>query len=287
MIAKTLILSAAAVLTLPFGCGADPATAAAAQTGTAWDRRMRFELSRVEDRADRVQLSLRHGNGRNQSHYGQRFMLSELEGVGSIAALDSDGAPLAFRIVREAGIVECSGTARGGRGTGDCRFTPDAAFTAELERRGIGRPDANEQFHLAMSGVGRPLLAELERQDYPRPRISDLVALGIHGATVDYLSALDGAGYRLRSLDGLVAFRIHGVTPDYIRELAQAGGRLRNLDGDQLVAMRIHGVTPAYARAMAAEGYSDLAPQQLVNMRIHGVRPEDARSINAAVAGRH
>jgi hypothetical protein len=279
MFGKILILSGAAALlpvadTISTGGAGD--AAAMQRDGSAWNRQLSFTLEPDEGGPiDRVQLSLRHGDGNRRSHYGRSFARSDLEGLGT-----ADG-PVRFRIAREAGTIDCSGTMRDQRGSGECRFTPDAGFAAELDRRGIGRPDAEEQFHLAMAGVGRPLLAELERQSYPRPRIRDLVALGIHGADVDYLRGLDQAGYRVGSLERLVEFRIHGVTPAYIAELSALGGEFRNMAPERLTEMRIHGVTPAFARAMSELGYRGLGPSQLVGMRIHGVTEARVRELAA------
>ena len=279
MLVKTLILTAAAAALLPLGDAGDTAgaaNAAAVQEGRAWNRELRFELQSAEtDRTDRINLSLRHGSGNHQSHYGRTMALADLEGLAM-----TDG-PARFRIVREAGIIDCEGVVRSLRGTGECRFTPDSAFAAELQRRGIGRASDEELFHLAMAGVGRALLAELERQSYPRPRVSDLVALGIHGADVDYLRGLDSAGYRVGNLEQLVAFRIHGVTPAFISEMAALGGQFSGMAPERLVEMRIHNVTPGFARAMAETGQREFGPSQLVAMRIHGLTEARIREFAA------
>jgi hypothetical protein len=279
MIAKILILSGAAAAISPLAGTAVTAAAdlsPAIQEGAAWDRQLSFTLAPSDDsHRDRVQLSLRHGDRNRQSQYGRTFERSELQGLST-----ADG-PVRFRIAREAGTIDCDGTMRDGRGSGECRFMPDAGFAAELDRRGIGRPTGEQQFHLAMAGVGRPLLGELERQGYPRPRVQDLVALGIHGADVDYLRGLDSAGYRVGNLDKLVAFRIHGVTPAYIAELSALGGEFRDMAPDRLVEMRIHGVTPGFARAMTELGHRGLGPSELVAMRIHGVSEARVRELAA------
>ena len=310
MLVKTILLSAAASLLM---AGASPSSARASsgpQPARTWDRTLSFTVAPNEgSERDRVQLSLRYQTRNSNSHYGRTFDRADLQGLGS-----ADG-PVRFRIAREAGSIDCTGMMRDQRGSGECRFTPDEGFAAELANRGIGRAEADELFHLAMAGVGRPLLAELEQQSYPRPTVGQLVALGIHGADLDYLRGLDSAGYRVGNLEQLVAFRIHGVTPAYIAELRSLGGAwanlpaerlvemrihgvtpafagemnglgLRDLGPSQLVALRIHGVTPAYVREMAAAGYRDLTFEQLLALRIHGVRAADAAAINAALAGR-
>lgn len=282
MAMKLLLTAGAAALLLPLASGA-----AQVQTSgqSRWNGEMSFTLTPAETgRPDRVNLSLRHGEANRRSHHSRTMALSELEGIGPADFLAGDGGPVRFRIAREAGTVDCTGSVRGMRGTGNCRFVPDEAFAAELARRGIGRPNAEEQFQLAMAGVGRPLIAELVRQGYPRPNVAQLVAIGIHGADVDYLRGLEASGYRLRSLERLVEFRIHGVTPQYLAEMSALGGEFRQMPPERLVEMRIHGVTPAYVREMAEAGYTGLTARQLIDLHIHGVRAEDARAINAAIA---
>ena len=275
MISKTLLLAASAAcaaMLLPLGLAEAPATQA-----SAWERPIEFTLSPSGESGE-VELSLRHRSGRSESHHSRSIPLAELQGLDA-AALAGDGGPLRFRLAREAGALDCEGDLRSGRGSGRCRFTPDASFAAGLEQRGIGRPRAEDQFHLMMSDVRMELVDELARQDYPRPRVSDLVALGIHGGDLAFLRGLDAAGYRTGSHEQLVAFLIHGVTPDYVRELTGLGGQFSQIAADQFVAMRIHGVTPAFARAMTGLGDRDLGPQDLVNLRIHGVDEARVREL--------
>jgi hypothetical protein len=278
MLIKTLLTAGAAALLLPLASGA--AEVSSARGESRWNREMSFTLTPAEaGRADRVDLSLSHGEGNHRSQYGRTMPLSELEGIRAADFVAGDGGPIRFRIAREAGTIDCVGVVRAMRGIGDCRFTPDEGFAAELAQRGIGRPGAEEQFHLTMAGIGRPLIAELDRQGYERPNVAQLVAIGIHGADLDYLRGLDAIGYRLRSLDRLVEFRIHGVTPQYIAEIAALGGAFRQMPPERLVEMRIHGVTPAFARAMTELGYRGLGPAALVNLRIHGVTEAGVREL--------
>ena len=230
---------------------------------------------------EKVRLEIRYEQGRNRSQYSRNVALAEFQGL-SEAQLASDGAPVRYRLAREAGVLDCNGIVRQRRGTGECLFTGSAAFADTLARRGIGRPTTVQQFNLAMSGVGSPLLSELDRQGYTKPTVNQLVALGIHGATVDYLRGLDAAGYRVGTADKLTAMRIHGVTPEYIRELISIHPRYRGVSADQLVAMRIHGVSASKVRALAELGYANLAHDELMQMSIHGVTPDFVRGMREA-----
>jgi hypothetical protein len=222
-----------------------------------------------------VQLTISYRTRGGQSLWSNTTQLSELQGLDP-AALAGDFAPVRFRLVREAGSFDCEGSAGRRRGTGECRFEPDVAFAAALDRRGIGTPTRAQQYSLALARVGVGLIDELARHDYGQPDIDDLVAAGIHGVSVEYVRAMGAAGYRVGSVDNLVSMRIHGVTEDYVAALADAGYQP---DADTLVAFRIHGVSPEYIRALGTAGAGRFRPDDLVAMKIHGVDPEFVRDL--------
>jgi hypothetical protein len=296
MIRNALVALAAAILP------ALPVAAAAETSAIEWT----VSPSSGEG-ADMVQLMLsqQFPRGGRSTHSGPR-PLSELQGL-SAAHLASRGGPAAFRIVREAGTLDCAGVAGGGRGAGKCSFRGNDAFAAALERRGIGRPTEQQQYQLALQNVGLGLVTELERQGYRPITVNKLVAAGIHRVTVPYLRSLSDAGYRLQDMDKLVSFRIHRVDADYIREVEQLNGTARfspeelvamrihrvsgqearqlaelgydRLSHSELMSMAIHRVTPDYIRELGQAGYRNLSPNQLVAMRIHRVTPEFAREM--------
>src|SRR5918998_1583363 len=92
---------------------------------------------RQSDGDQRVQLALsyRHPGG-GQNTNSRSYSLAELQGLSPAALASSQGTPARFRLVREAGTLDCDGIVRQGRGTGECSFAADARFAAELERRG-------------------------------------------------------------------------------------------------------------------------------------------------------
>lgn len=228
-----------------------------------------------------VQLALSYKTPRGgQSMNSRTRSLKELQGL-SPAQLSSNGSPVRFRIVREAGTLDCAGLVRRGRGTGECGFSADPGFAAALERRSIGRPTLQQHYQLAMQDVGLPLVDELNRQGYERPTVNKLVAAGIHGVSLPYVRSIGAAGYRLKDVDGLVKFRIHGVDADYVREIS-ALDRSRRFSPDQVVAMRIHGVSADKARQFAQLGYSGIPHDKLMAMSIHGVTPDFIREMAAA-----
>ena len=271
---KTLLATTSMLLTL-----AAPAAQAAVP------ERIDFTIAPSAKTADAVQLELSYRTGRGQSRNSGPIALRELQGLSAAQLASTSGTPVRFRLVRDAGTLDCDGVVRQQRGTGDCRFAANPAFAGELARRGIARPTADQQFQLALHRADLAVVDELNRQGYAKPTPEDLVETGIFGVTVARLRALDAAGYRAGTVDKLVEMSIHGVTPDYIREMAAIGPAYRRLPVDQLVEMRIHGVTPAKIRAFADAGYPDLTRKQIMDMSIHGVTPAFVQEMASAGYG--
>lgn len=232
----------------------------------------------------KVQLGLSHRSGGNQMQISRTVALDELPGLTPAQLASAGGAPTRFRIVREAGTLDCGGNVRQGRGAGDCTFRPDAGFAAALRQRGIAAPSPQQQFMLAMHNLGLELLGELHRRGYRGLDLAQLTAAAIHGITPDYLRALDAAGHRGGSLRDLVRMRIHRVSPADVRAFAALG--YTDLSPAQLVSLSIHRVTPAFVRDMAESGYRRLTPEQLVRLRIGGIDADEARRANAALRRR-
>ncbi|HEX8215732.1 MAG TPA: hypothetical protein VF582_09735 [Allosphingosinicella sp.] len=262
--------------------------------------------------ANAVQLALSYRTeGKGRSTHSGPHPLSELQGLTAEQIASLEGSPARFRIVREAGALDCNGIVRRARGTGECSFLADAGFAAALQRRGLGRPSLSQHYQLMLQNVGTPLLEELERQGYRRPDLDGLVSAGIHGVSASYVRSMADAGYRLGNVEDLVSFRIHGVDADYVREMAALdppGGRFsadqlvgmrihgltgakarqyaqlgyRKLGHEDWISMSIHGVSPSFISELADAGYRGLSAQQLVSMRIHGVTPDYVRQVRAA-----
>ncbi|MDO9488369.1 MAG: hypothetical protein Q7J32_08345 [Sphingomonadaceae bacterium] len=268
MLKKLLIASTALLLAAP--------------SGAQVPDRIDFTISPTQKTPGMVQLELSYRTPKSRSNNSNPVALAELQGLTAAQLASTSGGPARFRIVRDAGSLDCDGIFRGGRGTGDCRFAPNPGYAAALAKRGIGSPGADQQFQLALHGADLAVADELARQGYKTPSISQLVETGIFNVDVPFLKALDTAGYRVGTVSKLVEMKIHGVSPDYIRELGAVGANYRKLPVDALVEMRIHGVTPARIRDYAKVGYTDLSRRQIVNMAIHGVSPDYVRQMAEA-----
>jgi hypothetical protein len=204
--------------------------------------------------------------GGGHSSWGDDEDLDRFRGL-SQSSLYSAGANVTFDLVRDAGTLHCSGRVASGSGGGSFQYVPNPAFPAQLARRGIARPDAQEQLRMTLSDVSLSFIDLLRGYHYAVSSPQELIRLSDHGVDSNYVSSLESAGYHVNSAEDLVRMVDHGVTRDYITSMRGLGYHPR---ADDLVRMVDHGVTPDFTRGMIALGYRP-SVDQLVEMVDHGV----------------
>jgi len=254
-----LILS---VITVSSACLATPATSLA------------FRLK--AEPGSRVQLTLVADDRQHGDALSSSFASNELGGLDAVALSQAGQRPIRFALVREAGRVDCNGSGGGGAAMGQCAFTPDLAFAAMLESRGIGRPTAEQGFELAMVGASRALVDALAAHRLPRPDVEKLIELAAVGVRPRFVSDLAARGYTT-SLDDLVQFAALDVSPAYIDALTGAG--YRNLTADQLRQMAALHITPDFIQGFARIGYANLPVDTLVELKALEVTPDYVRTL--------
>lgn len=215
-----------------------------------------------------VQFQFGYKTEHHSSMWSNDTALAKLDGL-TAAQLASAGQPVAFTLHRDAGDFRCKGVAGEGRGTGTCVYGANAGFAAELAKRGVGAPDAGEQFTLAMHDMGYAYLDELKRQRYATPTAEDMVKAAEHGAGMRQLVAMDQAGYRFGTVGELVRVRDHGVSARYVAELKAHG--YTGLKAEELVRLRDHGVSTSFITQMGELGYRKVGIEDLAKLRDHGV----------------
>jgi beta-lactamase regulating signal transducer with metallopeptidase domain len=219
-----------------------------------------------------VYLEMREG----RSNSGMTVALSLLEGLTESQLAGS--GPVKFAVRRDAGTFAFEGTVRDGHGGGTYSFTANQAFPAELEKRGIGRPTASEQYEMARHDVGLALADELATRGYARPTVAELVKAGHHGVRADYVREMADLGYAVGTIEALITLRDHGVTPGFARGLAAQG--FTKIPVDELRRVRDHGVTPDFIAELKALGYT-LSLAEYVKVRDHGVTPQYVSEMRA------
>ena len=231
----------------------------------------RWSISPVRgDDQSRVQLRLEYSDtsehGNWNSSWSSPVALSDA-GIPPDRLRGPIG-PVTFRIQREPGSFDCTGSAGEGSGAGQFHYEPSAKFDDALASRGAGRPTYTQSLELAIAGTTLAFVDQL-RASAPHATVADFVRVAEHGVTPRYVADLAALGYRTASLDDLVRLRDHGVSTDFIRATQAAG--FKNLSANDLIRLADHGVRETYISEMRAAGYSNVSADELVRLRDHGV----------------
>lgn len=158
MIRTTLVSLLAGVATL------------AAAANTAQDFGVTFALRPVKE-VGKVQLTFTWGEaGRGNGVSSNTRSWSALQGLDPARLSAEVQTPASFRLVREAGVLDCTGTVGRNLGSGACDFVPDESFADAVERRGVGRLDREKQFHLTLQGARLAALDALKTAGLPTRR---------------------------------------------------------------------------------------------------------------------
>lgn len=258
-----------------------------------------------KEKADKIHLSFERRTekgGRNQ--HGSSFAYSDLQGL---SRADTENGRVSFKLVREAGTIECEGTFTAGRGSGTFRFVPNLGFADAMRSRGFDfsaqtskngndtleerlfaaatlnvttaladdlksanfpNLDVGDLFKAAIFKIDGKFMSEMKATGFPNLDMEDLVKARIFKIDAEFVRRTREMGFGTESFENLVKFSIFKVTPEFLAELKNEG--LTNLDSEDVVKLRIFKIDAAYVReARAAE--PNITVEQLVQKRI-GVR---------------
>lgn len=191
----------------------------------------------AEERGGRTRLTvhLQSQHGRMTSSTAGAS-LETLAGLTREQVFSAAGGRVRFRVVRDAGVFECEGWFKAGKGSGDFRFVPDRAFAAEL---GAGRLGDERLFELAVQDVSREFVRGMASLGYERVPVEQLIAMRLHGVGPEFVGQLRAAGYDRVAVADLVRLRIHDVNAQFIERMKARGHR--NLTVEQLIRLRLLG----------------------------------------------
>lgn len=99
-----------------------------------------FQLAKTSD-AGRVKFCIQHRqDGQRPGNWSQSAAMTGLEGLGANPFMARNAAPIRYTLVRPAGRFDCIGSVRSSEANGRCNDAANAAFSAMLVQRGLGRP---------------------------------------------------------------------------------------------------------------------------------------------------
>ena len=272
---------------------------------------MSGDYSDKHERNDgKIHLSFerRTDNGKNQ--HGSSFSYSELQGL---TQEQTQNGAVNFRLVREAGTIECEGTFTNGKGQGIFRFTPNSGYVSAMRSRGFdfeksknnhnetienrllsaalinvttaladdlrsvgfGNLDVDDLFKAAIFKVDSKFMAEMKATGFPNLTMEDLVKARIFKIDADFVKKVNDMGFGTKDFEQLVKYSIFKVTPEYLAEMKAAG--FENLSSEEVVKFRIFKVTPEFLSQLRAEGFTNLSAEEVVKFNIFKIDPEFIR----------
>jgi hypothetical protein len=254
--------------------------------------------------------------GRNQN--GSSYAYNELQGLTREQAQNGRAS---FRLVREAGVVECEGTFTDGKGSGTFRFTPDSGYLSAMKSRGFdfaaskhgnndnvesrmlsaalinvttaladdlksvgfGDLDVDDLFKAAIFKVDSKFMAEMTATGFPGLTMEDLVKARIFKIDANFVRQVNGMGFGTKDFEQLVKYSIFKVTPEYLTELKAAG--FDKLSSEEVVKFRIFKVTPELLTDLKNEGFTNLSAEEVVKFRIFNMDKEFIRKARSENPG--
>ena len=279
--ACTAAPGAVSVPDMPASAPADaPAPAPAAQAETfsgTWTAE-----AKTNKPDDRIQFTFNRRSEGSHSNFGQDYSLADFQGLTREQVSAAASTPVNFRLVREAGTIECEGTFRGGRGAGTWRLAPSQAFRSAMSARGYDLTD-EQMFTSAMLDVTARFVDDLKTIGFERLPFEDVVKAVIFKVTPQFAAEMKSLGFENLGMEELVKARIFKVDAAFAREVREMG-----FDGEnsleQLVKLRIFKVTPEFLKEIKGEGLTLDSVEDAVKLRIFKV---DADFIRRARAGGH
>ncbi|CAN5321857.1 hypothetical protein BH20ACI2_BH20ACI2_11260 [soil metagenome] len=183
---------------------------------------------------DKLHISFERSRGdRNTSQHGSSFAYSDLQGL---TADQTQNGRVGFRLVREAGTVECEGTFVNGKGSGTFTFIPDPGYLSAMNARGFDfarssskHTEAAEErlFSAALLNVTTALADDLRSVDLGPLDVDDLFKAAIFKVDSKFMSEMKASGFPDLKMEDLVKARIFKIDADYVCTSGASNGLFR------------------------------------------------------------
>lgn len=246
-----------------------------------------WTASQKKDKGDKIHLSFERKSergGRNQ--FGSSYELSELQGL---SRAEAENGRVSFRLVREAGTIECEGTFTNGRGAGTFRFVPNMGFADAMRSRGFdiqsqpskgGHDSIEERLFMATAlNITTALADDLRSANFPNLDFGDLTKAAIFKIDGKFMSEMKATGFPNLGMEDLVKARIFKIDSEFVRRTREMGFGTDSFEN--LVKFSIFKVTPEFLSELKAEGLTDLNSEDVVKLRIFKIDAAYVREARA------
>ena len=226
-----------------------------------------------KEKSDKIHLSFERKTergGRNQ--HGSDFTFEDLQGL---SRGETQNGKASFRLVREAGTIECEGSFVNGRGSGTFRFTGNQSYVDAMRNRGFdfaksakhGSQDLDDRlFTAATLNLTTAFADDLKSADFGPLDVDDLFKAVIFKITPQFMAEMKATGFPNLSLEDLVKARIFKIDAEFVRKIREMGFATESFES--LVKFSIFKVTPEFLNEIKNEGLTDLSSEDVVKLRI-------------------
>jgi hypothetical protein len=242
----------------------------------------------LQDDSAKINLNFeRRTEKGSRNQMGQTYDFAELQGLSREQV--SNGGPVRFSLVREAGTIECEGSFKDGKGSGTFRFTGNQSFVSAMKSRRFdfeegstsfnGRHADDRLFAATTLNITTALADDLSSAGFGKLRVDDLFKAAIFKVDSRFMREMKASGFADLGMEELVKARIFKVDADFVREVSQMGFDKEPFES--LVKMRIFKVTPEFITEIRNEGLSDLSVEDVVKLRIFKIDSDFIRQAKA------
>ena len=238
------------------------------------------------EKGEKIHLSFERRSERGKNQHGSTYDFSDLQGL---SRADAENGRVSFRLVREAGTIECEGTFINGRGSGTFRFVPNMGFIDAMRSRGFdfaaantkGGQDTTEDrlFTAATLNVTTALADDLRSANFPNLDVHDLFKAAIFKIDGKFMAEMKATGFPNLGMEDLVKARIFKIDSEFVRRTREMG--FGTNDFENLVKFSIFKVTPEFLSELKAEGLTELSSEDVVKLRIFKIDAAYVREARA------
>ncbi len=255
--------------------------------------------SEASENDGKLQLNFERDSNKGHNQFGSSFDYSDLQGL---TRDQTKNGKVSFRLVREAGTVECEGTFTNGKGAGTFRFTPNQSFIDGMKARGFnfgpaepptdnvtgvqirkkrsGESAEDKLLSAALINVTTALADDLKSVGFGQLDVDDLFKAAIFKIDSKFMAEMKATGFPDLTMEDLVKARIFNIDADYVRQVKDMGFA-EKADFEGLVKFRIFKITPEFLAALKAEGFTNLSSEEVVKFSIFKIDPEFIRKAKA------
>lgn len=241
-----------------------------------------------KEKGEKIHLSFERKTERGgKNQHGSSFAYADLQGL---SPADTENGNVSFRLVREAGTIECEGSFVNGRGSGTFRFIPNMGFVDTMRSRGFDFAAQNTKnnndsmedrlFAATTLNVTTALADDLRSANFPNLDVHDLFKAAIFKVDGKFMAEMKATGFPNLGMEELVKARIFKIDADFVRKTREMGFGADSFEN--LVKFSIFKVTPEFLTELRSEGLTDLSSEDVVKLRIFKIDAAYVREARAS-----